>query len=162
MKKYLFFIALAILSLSGCQSNKPAADSPGETVMKYYEASQKQDIATMKSLLSKSSLELIEKSAKVQGTTADELLRKEASVKIANAPVIRNEKIEGDTATVEIKNETTGEFDMKMPLVREEGIWKLARDKYVEEVLKKANEAREKIISEMANTANSNGNNRNP
>jgi hypothetical protein len=86
---------------------------------------------------------------------------KESSIKIANPPVTRNEKIEGDTATVEIKNETTGEFDMKIPLVREDGMWKLARDKYVEEVLKKANEAREKIISEMANTANSN-NNRKP
>lgn len=129
--------------------------------MKYYEASQKQEIATMKSLLSKGSLELIEKSAQAQGITTDELLMKESSIKIANPPVTRNEKIEGDTATVEIKNETTGEFDMKIPLVREDGMWKLARDKYVEEVLKKANEAREKIISEMANTANSN-NNRKP
>ena len=109
----------------------------------------------MKSLLSKGSLDLIEKSAKDQRLTTDDILRKEASVKIQKAPETRNEKIEGETATVEVKNETTGEFDMKMPLVKENGAWKLARDKYIEEVLKKANE---EVNKKLANSALSTGN----
>jgi len=109
----------------------------------------------MKALLSKGSLDLIERSARTQGTTTDELLRREASVKIQNAPETRNEKIEGETATVEVKNETTGEFDMKMPFVREDGTWKIARDKYIAELMKKANE---EINKKLANSALSNRN----
>lgn len=109
----------------------------------------------MKSLLSKGSLELIEKSAKAQNSTSDELLRRESSVKIKNAPETRNEKIEGDAATVEVKNETNGEFDMKMPFVREGGAWKLARDKYVEEELKKVNE---EVNKKLADSRLSNSN----
>ncbi len=109
----------------------------------------------MKSLLSKGSLDLIEKSAKAQGTTTDELLRRESSVKIQNAIETRNEKIEGETATVEVKNETSGEFDMTIPFVRENGTWKLAPDKYIGETLKKAND---EINKKLANSALSNSN----
>lgn len=148
---YILSLVIAFL-LAGCNSNQPAAGSPSDVLKQYVAASQKQDIQTMKALLSKGSLELIEKSAKSQNTTTDELLRKEAAVKIQKAPETRNEKIEGDTATVEVKNETNGEFDMKMPFVRENGAWKLARDKYVAELLKKAND---EINKKLANSANS-------
>lgn len=109
----------------------------------------------MKNLLSKGSLELIEKSAKAQNSTTDELLRKESSVKIQTAPETRNEKIEGDAATVEVKNETNGEFDLKMPFVKENGAWKIARDKYIEDALKKSNE---EINKKLANSRLSNAN----
>ena len=161
MKIYFGLIMLTVFLLVGCSSNEPAPNSPSESLQQYFKASQRQDIAKMKSLLSKGSLELIEKSAKTQGTTTDELLRKESSVKIQNAPETRNEIIEGETATVEIKNETNGEFDMKMPFVKEDGVWKLARDKYIAEMMKKANDARNKLIQDMANTANSNSNSAN-
>ncbi len=143
-------ILLTAFLLIGCRSNQPLAKSPGDVLKQYVAASQKQDIATMKSLLSRSSLDLIEKSAKSQNSTTDEILRKEAAVKIKNAPETRNEKIEGDAATVEVKNETTGEFDMKMPFVRENGVWKLARDKYIEDVMKKGSE---EINKKLANSA---------
>ncbi len=104
--------------------------------MQYIAASQKQDIVGMKALLSKSSLEYIEKNAKLQNLTIDDILRQELSIRNENIEYkleTRNEKIEGDTATVEFKNEMNGGFDMKMPFVRENGTWKLARDKYIEE-----------------------------
>ena len=129
MKIYLVPVLLAAFLFAACNSGQPAADSPSAALKQYVAASQKQDIAAMKSLLSKGSLELIEKSAKLQNSSADELLRRESMVKIQKAPETRNERIEGDTATVEVKNETTGEFDMVMPFVREDGAWKLARDK---------------------------------
>jgi len=141
--------------VAGCNSNQPAAGSPSGVLKQYVAASQKQDIVTMKSLLSKGSLDLIEKSAKAQGLATDDILRKEALVKIQNAPETRNEKIEGDTAIVEVKNETNGQFDMKMPFVKENGAWKLARDKYIEEALKKANE---EINQKLANSSLSNSN----
>ncbi len=152
MKIYQILFLSSVFLFAGCNSDQPAANSPGDVLKQYVAAAQKQDIALMKSLLSKGSLDLIEKSARAQGTTTDELLRREASVKIKNAPETRSEKIEGETATVEVKNETTGEYDMTMPFVRENGAWKLARDKYFEAALKKAND---EINKKLANSANS-------
>jgi len=155
MKIYYVLVLLTAVLLVGCNSNQLSESSPSGVLKQYVAASQKQDIAAMKNLLSKGSLELIEKSAKAQNSTTDELLRKESSVKIQNAPETRNEKIEGDAATVEVKNETTGEFDMKMPFVKENGLWKIARDKYIEDALKKSNEETGK---KLANSRLSNAN----
>lgn len=124
--------------------------------MRYYEAAQRDDVAAMRGLLSKGSIALMEKAAAEQRTTVDELLKRESTVKFPKPPETRNEKIEGDTATVEVKNETNGQFDMTMPFVREDGSWKLARDKYIEEILRKANEAREKLVKDVAEASNSN------
>jgi hypothetical protein len=159
MKFYLLFLLASVL-LIGCKSNQPMPNTPGDALKQYVAASQKGDIETMRHLLSKGSLELIEKSAKAQGTTTDEILRKESSVKIQNAPEVKNEKIEGDTATVEIKNETNGAFDMKMPFVREDGAWKIARDKYIEELMKKATEdINKKLVESSVSNSNSAVNN---
>lgn len=161
MKVHFGLILLAVLFI-GCGSKESSAPTtPSESLQQYFRASQQQDIAKMKSLLSKGSLALLEQSAKAQNTTVDALLQKEASVKIQNAPVTRNETIEGETATIEIRNETNGEYDMKMPFVKEDGIWKLARDKYIEEVTKKANEAREKLVQDIMNASNANSNSAN-
>jgi hypothetical protein len=141
----IFLTGLFFLACGGDGGNQPttktlAENTPTETLKQYVEASRKKDIATMKRLLSRASLELIEKSAKEQNLTTDDILRKEASVEIKNAPETRNEKIEGETASVEIKNEKTGEFDMRLPFVREDGAWKIARDKYIQELMKKLTE----------------------
>jgi hypothetical protein len=140
MKIYYVLILVAAVLGAACNSGQPAADSPTGALKQYVAASQKGDIAAMKALLSKGSLELIEKSAKLQNSSADDLLRRESTVKIQKPPETRNERVEGDAATVEVKNETTGEFDMVMPFVREDGAWKLARDKYIETLMKKAND----------------------
>lgn len=153
MKIHHILILLAAFLLAACGGNQPSANSPSETLQRYFEASQKGDVAAMKRLLSKGSLELIEKSARLQNTTGDELLRRESEVEIKRAPETRNEKIEGETATVEVKNETTGKFDMKLPFVREDGAWKLARDKYIEEVMRKASE---EINRKLSNSSLSN------
>jgi hypothetical protein len=156
MKAYCVLVLLAgTILLAGCSSNPSpsVAEGPGDVLRQYVAASQKADIATMKRLLSRGSLGVLEEAARGQNTDVDELLRREASVKIQNAPETRNEKIEGETATVEIKNERTGEFDMKMPFVKENGAWKIATDKYVEEELKRS---REEFNKKLANSANVN------
>jgi PBP1b-binding outer membrane lipoprotein LpoB len=150
MKIYFVPVLLAAFLFVGCSSEKPAADSPSAALKQYFAASQREDIAAMKALLSKGSLELIEKSARLQNASGDDLLRRESKVKIQKAPELRNEKIEGDAATVEVKNETTGEFDMVMPFVREDGAWKLARDKYIADLMKKASD---EINQKLANSA---------
>ena len=49
---------------------------------------------------------------------------------------MRNEKIEGDTATIELKNATTNNWQT-VPFVKEDGNWKLALDKYLADMQKK-------------------------
>ena len=151
---YALFLLIGVL-LMGCNSNQPAAGSPGDVLKQYVAASQKQDVATMKSLLSKNSLVYIEERARPLKLTLEDVLKKETEVKLQSALETRNEKIEGDTATVEVKNPATGEFDIKYPFVRENGAWKLARDRYIEEELKKAND---EINKKLANSALSNSN----
>jgi hypothetical protein len=142
MKTYYILALLTAVLFAGCRSNQTSATGPSNVLRQYVAASQKKDTSTMKNLLSKSSLEYIEKNAKMRNRTVDDILLDEASMRkedIEYALEMRNEKIEGDTATVEIKNEMTGEFDMTMPFVKENGAWKLARDKYVGEMLEKTN-----------------------
>ena len=75
MKIYYVLILLAGVLLAGCNSAQPAAaDSPSAALQQYFAASQKGDIAAMKALLSKGSLELIEKSAMLQTASADVIL----------------------------------------------------------------------------------------
>lgn len=112
----------------------------------------------MKRLLSKSSIALIEANAKPQGKTVDDVLREETKVKIAALPETRSQKIDGDTATLEVRDDQTGNFDLVYPFVREDGEWKLARDKQIESILKKANEERERIVRGVADESRTNSN----
>lgn len=111
--------------------------SPTEAFKTYIKATVNKDIEGLKKSLSKSSLEFIEKSAQEQGKTIDEVLTGGAvENESKNIPVVRNEKIKGDTATVEYKDETMPEF-MEMPLVKENGEWKIALDKFMQQLLEK-------------------------
>jgi hypothetical protein len=85
----------------------------------------RKDIAGVKRFLSRPSLQMTEEIAKRQGKTLDQLFV-EAADKDARKPlpVFSNEIITGDTATVDIK--IVGEPVLTMPLVKEEGEWKLA------------------------------------
>ena len=54
-----------------------------------------------------------------------------------SAPETRNEKIEGENATLEYKNAATGTWDT-IYFVRENGRWKIALDISMGEVLKES------------------------
>ena len=129
-----------VLFLAACAADEPETGSPGEVLRRYVEASQKQDAAAMKSLLSKASLAMLESSARNQKETVDAVLRKEAALQIEKMPATRGEKIAGETATLEIRNETAPGF-YTMPFVREDGAWKIARDKYVEQLRRTGDES---------------------
>lgn len=148
----LFFAAIAFAACS--HADGPA--TPTGALKAYVEAQQKGDVAAMKRLLSKGSIAFIETNARLQNKTVEDVLREETKVRIAALPVTRNEKIDGETATVEVRDDATGNFDLVYPFVREDGMWKLARDKQIEAILKKANDAREKMVRDMADQSNTN------
>lgn len=134
-----FLVALVALFFIGCSGGASAPSSsasPSDVLKTFVEASKKKDIAAVKQTLSKGSLELVGKAAEAQKTTADELLARGNSDMIEGEnPEISNEKIEGDTATVDVKVKTTGTDTI--PFVKEDGTWKIAFDKYQQALVDK-------------------------
>jgi hypothetical protein len=136
MFRALAFTTLILLGGTLFLACTESSEDPSGTVKAYALAAQRKEIGKMKALLSKGSLEMFGAVAEVKGTTVEELLAKEA-VFAPSRVEVRLVSTEGDLAVVEILNELTGEYDIKMPLVREDGSWKLARDIYTRENPKK-------------------------
>jgi len=143
MRIYSILLFAVAIFFSGCQSagspagNSAAAQnlSPVETMKALNEAAKANDTAKTKALISAGTLSLIEKTAKEQNTTAEELLQTDGGAPFQELPEMRNEKITGDTATVEIKNTVTGEWQ-QMPFVKENNVWKAALDKFAAQLEK--------------------------
>lgn len=139
MKIYqIIFIAFLTIFFTACQTTNQTL-SPTETMKALNDAAKKKDVETIKKLVSKGTIEQLEQSAKENNTTVDELLKKDEGASFQELPETRNEKINGDEATIEIKNTATNEW-VSMPFVRENGVWKIAYDKFVEDVMKKMTE----------------------
>lgn len=117
-------------------SSQAGLDSPTETLKTFAAATKKKDAEAIKKTLSKSTMKVIEESAKQQNISVNEMLTKAEDPEGKDLPETRNEKIDGDTATLEIKDDVTGEFD-EMPFVKEDGVWKIALDVFMESMKKK-------------------------
>ena len=112
------------------------SSTPTATFKAFYEASKKKDAAGMKKSLSKGTLDMFDKLAKEQNKSTDDMLKEvDKDDKSEKMPETRNEKINGDTATLEVKNDKTGKWD-PLPFVKENGEWKIALDKFLEDMLK--------------------------
>jgi inorganic pyrophosphatase/exopolyphosphatase len=162
MKTYkLIIIAVCALALTACSSIPTVqTKSPTQTLKDFVEASKKKDVAEMKKMLSKGSIELIQKTADMQKTTVDEILKKDDESSMKQTPETGEEKVEGDKATVESKNPATGEYD-KIPFVKEEGTWKIALDTLMNDMMQKLTEQMKKPAVNMpdSNTNSPSANN---
>jgi hypothetical protein len=127
------------LGLSAC-AGKLA--TPAETIQTYIKALKRNDTATMKLLLSDATLKMHEKEAKAQETTLDEIVKRESLISEGQRTVeFRNEKIEGERATVEVKN-TYGSWET-IPLIRESGTWKIDKQGIADQFIKEVEEGNE-------------------
>ena len=136
IRKTLFtgFIVLIAVA-AGCKSTP----TPSATFRSYFEAQKRKDIAGMKQTLSKTSLLMMEESAKQQQTTLDKMIATQLenpASKVDKLPETRNEKINSNDATLELRNEDANRWDT-MYFVKEDGVWKIALDRTVEEMLRK-------------------------
>lgn len=122
-------VAFAAIT-AACQ--KGGGASPTATFTAYYEASKNKDVEGVKRTFSKATLELFERQAQEQKKTVDEMFKMGMDQKpiTGNLPEMRNEKINGDNATLEIKDEKSGRWDT-LTFVKEDGQWKIALDKFV-------------------------------
>lgn len=143
-------ITSCAFALMACGA-KEAANSPTASLKKFIEASKTKDIETIKNLLSKSTIDAIKKAADEQNTTVDEILLNDNGTPLKELPETRNEKIENDAASVEVKNKITGEFET-IPFVKEDGVWKIALDKFMQNLLEKQKQAADAPASSADNT----------
>jgi preprotein translocase subunit SecD len=108
-----------------------SASTPTETFNSYYEAIKRKDVNAFKSLFSKGTLSMLDDRAKRQNTTTDAVIKEgieEASKEVpATLPPTRNEKIDGDKATLEVNDEKKEKWET-LHFVREDGQWKISFD----------------------------------
>lgn len=141
-------LIFAVLLVAAC-SNNPKFLTPLETLQNYSEAVRKKDTTTMKLLLSNATIKMHQQSAQEQGITLDEIVERETLFSQGQKIYeFRNEIVEGDTATLEIKN-AYGIWD-KVNFVREEGVWKIDKQAFVNPILQD-NELKNQQLDEMIN-----------
>ncbi|HEV2911674.1 MAG TPA: hypothetical protein VGX92_00040 [Pyrinomonadaceae bacterium] len=107
-------------------SSSASLSTPTNTFMAFYEASKKNDVEGVKRTLSKDTLDFLTAAAKEQKKTLEEALTE--SLKKADVPTstpeVRNEKIDGDKATLEIRDEKLNRWET-FNFARENGDWKV-------------------------------------
>lgn len=146
----IFILFLLCAAVASCSSlNAPQPKTPLETLQAYVEAFKKKDYTTMKLLLSDATIKMHQQSAKDQGVTLDDIVARETIIspqqKIAD---FRNQKIDGDKATLEMKN-NFGAWDT-INFVREQGIWKIDKQSFANQILEQ-NEQDTKKIDDLIN-----------
>jgi len=98
---FIFTIALFLISCGG----EPKSSTPLETFKTYTKAIKQKDTTTMKLLLSDASIKMHEQEAKAQNLNLDDIVKRQTLFSETQTSVEhRNEKIEGDKATLEVKN----------------------------------------------------------
>lgn len=123
-------------------STSSTASSPTAAYKAFQEANKKKDYAAVKSRFSKASLEMLNEEAKKQNKTLDEFVKDQVDKGTSDEEVL-NEKIDGDSATVDLKDKNSS---ITLPMVKEDGDWKIAYDRF----LKQMQEAFDKMSKESA------------
>lgn len=87
----------------------------------------------MKMLLTRESIQMLEREAKSQGLTLDDVVKRETLFGENQKTVeFRNEKIEGQKATIEVKNQF-GSWET-VPFAFEDGQWKIDKKGYLDRI----------------------------
>lgn len=141
----LFAIAMALTACAG--ESKPA--TPIETFKTYTKAIKAKDITAMKLLLSKATIDMHQTEAQAQGVNIDEIVKRETLFTETQKTVkLRNEKIEGDTATLEVEN-SFGSWET-VPFVREDGVWKIDKKGFAQRLMDDADQ-KSKALDDIIN-----------
>lgn len=145
----ILFAAILPVMLLACGSSKPAA-SPVETFETYVKALKKKDYTSAKILLSAATIKMHEQEAKAQNTTVDEIIKRGSLVADGQTTVkYRNEKIDGDKATIELQD-SFGSWET-IHFVREDGVWKLDIAASAQDIIKDVDD-QDKIFDQLSNS----------
>ena len=142
-----FYLKIIITLLAGllfaCATDEKPL-TPLETLKAYTTAIKKKDPTTMKLLLSDASIKMAEQEAKAQNVTLDDIVRRDTLFSESQTQLkYRNERMEGDKAIIEVEN-TFGSFDPVL-FVREDGVWKIDKRAFADQMLQKMDEQNRKL-----------------
>ncbi len=147
-----FLVVLLVCLVFAC-AGKPVPSTPLETLKAYTLAIKKKDSTQMKLLLSDASIKMAEQEARAQNVTLDEIVKRETLFSENQRTVEhRNEKVDGDRATIEMKDS----FDtwITVPFVREEGVWKIDKQGFNNQMMQQIEDETNKRINERINEGN--------
>lgn len=120
-RTFALALALASLALGAAACNK-AGKSPTGTAQAFYKAAKSKDVAGIKNALSKRTLQVMEQAAKAENKSLDAWLKERTEAEPPTEEFeSRNEKINGDTGTLEVKDK--GKW-VTYHFVKEDGLWK--------------------------------------
>lgn len=132
-------LSIALAGTTAC--NRAAGPSPTATMKAFFEMTRKKDVEGFKKTLSKGTLDMMDEAARAHEKTLDDVLKSgmddPETARSSATPEMRNEKINGETATLEVQNDKNKEWET-MPFVRENGEWKIALDKAIHDAEGKA------------------------
>ncbi len=138
--RILIFSLIAVAA--ACATSEPV--SPLQTFKTYTKAIKQKDITTMKLLLSNATIKMHEKEAKAQGVTVDDIVKRETLFSENQKSVeYRNEKIDGEKATLQVKN-SYGSWET-VPFVREDSVWKIDKAGYADQMMKDIEDSDKKL-----------------
>ena len=150
MKLYrtIFTLFLAAF-LFGC-STSPNYTTPTNTLEAYAKAVKKNDTAMMKRLLSNATIQMHEQQAQQQNIPVEEIIQRETLINPGQTSLkFRNQKIEGERATIEVEN-SFGQYDV-MPFVLEDGIWKIDKMGYANQLRQDIEQQNDQNIDDVIN-----------
>lgn len=141
--RIFLFISL-ILATFACTTEESGPRSPTETFKTYTKAIKNKDITTMKLLLSAETMKMNELEAQARGVPVDEVVKNETLFSEHQKTVkFRNEKIEGDKATLEVEN-TFGSWET-VPFILEGGEWKIDKKGYAQRLMDEVNQGGQEL-----------------
>ena len=148
MRNYLILGILSLLAFGqGCSGDEKPA-TPLETFKTYTKAIKKKDITTMKLLLSRETLKMHEDEARSQGVTVDDIVKRETLFTENQSTLeYRNEKIDGEKATLEIKDSMG--YWQTVHFVREDGEWKIDKKSTADQLMQEIEEENRKADEEL-------------
>lgn len=104
----------------------------------------------MKLLLSSESIKMHEQEAKAQNLTLDDVVRRETLFTEGQKTVeFRNEKVEGEKATLEVKN-SFGTWET-VPFIREDDEWKIDKKGYADRMMQDFDQNANQQIDDIIN-----------
>lgn len=134
MKLYPKILILLLVYLAAACGGQTTPSTPLETLKAYTKAIKTKDTTTMKLLLSKETVKMHEQEAKSQNLTLDDIVERE-TLFLPDQKVVefKNEKIDGDKATIEMKNQY-GSYDI-IYFVKEEDGWKIDKQGFANRMM---------------------------
>lgn len=129
------------------------AQSPTEAYKLLYAACKAKDIATIRALMSKSSLGLAEFSASQQKKSVDKVLENGlvAPTLADSLTEMRDERIKDNFGAVEVFNPKDNRWE-DLPFVLEDGGWKLAVGDLFQDTFKSPGKSAAQLANEASNT----------